>query len=77
MHNAHDVAENYMLQEVYCIFCFFQTLLLSENYYLRKCFIIYRLGNGRLLDVDNPVQVALAYRERLLSFYYRHKIHVS
>ncbi|PWA61862.1 phospholipase-like protein [Artemisia annua] len=41
------------------------------------CIFLYRLGNGKLLDVDNPVQVALAYRERLLRFYYKHKIHVA
>ncbi|PWA49609.1 phospholipase-like protein [Artemisia annua] len=41
------------------------------------CIFLFRLGNGKLLDVDNPVQVALAYRERLLRFYYKHKIHVA
>ncbi|PWA37034.1 phospholipase-like protein [Artemisia annua] len=41
------------------------------------CIFLYRLGNGKLLEVDNPVQVALAYRERLLCFYYRNKIHVA
>ncbi|PWA77753.1 phospholipase-like protein [Artemisia annua] len=40
------------------------------------CILLFRLGNGRPLEFDNPTQAALAYRERLIKFYYKHKIHV-
>ncbi|PWA70285.1 ulp1 protease family, C-terminal catalytic domain-containing protein [Artemisia annua] len=40
------------------------------------CILLYRLGNGRLFEFDSPIQTALAYRERLIKFYYKHKIHV-
>ncbi|PWA93253.1 phospholipase-like, Aminotransferase-like mobile domain protein [Artemisia annua] len=40
------------------------------------CILLFRLGNDRPLEFDNPIQTALAYRERLIKFYYKHKIHV-
>ncbi|GKC23702.1 phospholipase-like protein [Tanacetum coccineum] len=37
-------------------------------------FFLYRLANGLSLDVEDPVQVALAYRERLAQVYFSNKV---
>ena len=39
------------------------------------CIWLYRLAYGKSLAVDNPVQTALAYRERMADFYFKHKVH--
>ncbi|GJY41464.1 hypothetical protein Tco_0428734, partial [Tanacetum coccineum] len=37
-------------------------------------FFLYRLAHDISLDVEDPVQAALAYRERMAQFYYNHKV---
>lgn len=37
------------------------------------CIFLYRLSHGLSLDVDDPVDVALAYREKMVRFYYKHR----
>ncbi|PWA82328.1 F-box domain-containing protein [Artemisia annua] len=39
------------------------------------CIFLYRLSHGKSLDVDNPVQTALAYREHMSSFFYQHRVY--
>ena len=41
------------------------------------CIFLYRLTHGKSLDVDDPVQVALAYREHMSNFFYQHRVHIS
>ncbi|GJT65386.1 phospholipase-like protein [Tanacetum coccineum] len=38
------------------------------------CLFLYRLVNGIPLAVEDPIQMALAYREKLVKFYFEHKI---
>ncbi|PWA92301.1 phospholipase-like, Aminotransferase-like mobile domain protein [Artemisia annua] len=38
------------------------------------CFFLYRLSHGKSLDVEDPIQVALSYREQMASFYFKHKV---
>ncbi|GJS98141.1 phospholipase-like protein [Tanacetum coccineum] len=38
------------------------------------CLFLYRLANGIPLAVEDPIQMALAYREKLVKFYFEHKI---
>ncbi|GKC50098.1 phospholipase-like protein, partial [Tanacetum coccineum] len=38
------------------------------------CMFLYRLAYGVLLAVDDPVQAALAYREKMIHFYFQHKM---
>ncbi|GJZ59490.1 phospholipase-like, aminotransferase-like mobile domain protein [Tanacetum coccineum] len=38
------------------------------------CLFLYRLVNGIPLVVEDPIQVALAYQEKLVKFYFEHKI---
>ena len=38
------------------------------------CIFLYRLAHGKSLDVDNPVQAALAYREHLAEFFLKHRV---
>ncbi|GJT51345.1 phospholipase-like protein [Tanacetum coccineum] len=38
------------------------------------CIFLYRLAHGISLDVEDPVQAALVYRERMTQFYYNHKV---
>ena len=37
------------------------------------CIFLYRLSHGKVLHVDDPVDVALAYREQMVRFYYSHR----
>ncbi|PWA62759.1 F-box domain-containing protein [Artemisia annua] len=39
------------------------------------CIFLYRLSHGKSLDVDNPVQVTLAYREHMSRFFYQHRVY--
>ena len=39
------------------------------------CIFLYRLAHGKSLDVDNPVQTALAYREHMARFFYQHRVY--
>ncbi|PWA85727.1 F-box domain-containing protein [Artemisia annua] len=39
------------------------------------CIFLYRLAYGKSLEVDNPVQAALAYRERMANLYFKHRVH--
>ncbi|GJR85107.1 phospholipase-like protein [Tanacetum coccineum] len=38
------------------------------------CLFLYRLAYGILLDVEDPIQTALAYREKMTKFFFEHKI---
>nr|GEW22793.1 phospholipase-like protein [Tanacetum cinerariifolium] len=38
------------------------------------CMFLYRLAYGVTLAVDDPVQAALAYREKMIRFYFKHKM---
>ncbi|GJZ81580.1 phospholipase-like protein [Tanacetum coccineum] len=38
------------------------------------CIFLYRLTHGLSLDVEDPFEVALAYREKMLRLYFSHKI---
>ena len=38
------------------------------------CIFLYRLSHGKSLDVDDPVQAAISYREQLSRFYLKHKV---
>ncbi|GKC11191.1 phospholipase-like protein, partial [Tanacetum coccineum] len=38
------------------------------------CIFLYRLAHGLSLDVEDPFEVALAYREKMLRLYFSHKI---
>ncbi|PWA64404.1 phospholipase-like protein [Artemisia annua] len=37
------------------------------------CIIMYRLCHNQPLDVDDPLQIALAYLERMLEYFWKHK----
>lgn len=37
------------------------------------CILLYRLCRGLPLEVDDPLQTALAYRERILQYFWKHK----
>ena len=37
------------------------------------CIFLYRLSHGISLHVDDPVDVAIAYREKMVRFYYNHR----
>lgn len=37
------------------------------------CINLYRLSHGVSLEVDDPVNFALAYREQMLRFFFEHK----
>ena len=37
------------------------------------CIFLYRLSHGISLHVDDPVDVALVYREKMVRFYYNHR----
>ena len=41
------------------------------------CIFLYRLSHGKSLDVDNPVQAALAYREQMSRLFYQHRVYCS
>lgn len=41
------------------------------------CIFFYRLTHNLPLMVDDPVQFALAYREQMIDFYWKHKKVVS
>ena len=34
------------------------------------CIFLYRLAHGKSLAADNPIQAALAYRERMANFFF-------
>ncbi|GJR47675.1 phospholipase-like, aminotransferase-like mobile domain protein [Tanacetum coccineum] len=38
------------------------------------CLFLYRLAHGIPLAVEDPIQMALAYREKMVKFYFEHKI---
>ncbi|GJW49970.1 phospholipase-like protein [Tanacetum coccineum] len=38
------------------------------------CIFLYRLAHDISLDVEDPIDVALAYREKIVRFYFSHKI---
>ncbi|PWA72848.1 F-box associated interaction domain-containing protein [Artemisia annua] len=38
------------------------------------CIFLYRLSNGKRLAVENPVQAALAYREHMANFFFKHRV---
>ncbi|GJR01358.1 phospholipase-like protein [Tanacetum coccineum] len=38
------------------------------------CIFLYRLAQGISLDVEDPIDVALAYCEKIVRFYFSHKI---
>ncbi|GJT59921.1 putative reverse transcriptase domain-containing protein [Tanacetum coccineum] len=38
------------------------------------CLFLYRLAHGIPLAVEDPIQIALAYREKMVKFYFEHKI---
>nr|GEU43826.1 phospholipase-like protein [Tanacetum cinerariifolium] len=38
------------------------------------CLFLYRLAHGIPLAVEDPIQMALAYREKMVKFYFDHKI---
>nr|GEV41846.1 phospholipase-like protein [Tanacetum cinerariifolium] len=38
------------------------------------CMFLYRLANGIPLALDDPLQSALAYHEKLIHFYFKHKM---
>nr|GEX07651.1 phospholipase-like protein [Tanacetum cinerariifolium] len=38
------------------------------------CMFLYRLLNGIPLALDDPLQSALAYQEKLIHFYFKHKM---
>lgn len=38
------------------------------------CIFLYRLAYGMSLDVEDPVQAALAYREQMTDFFFKHRV---
>nr|GFA06657.1 phospholipase-like protein [Tanacetum cinerariifolium] len=38
------------------------------------CLFLYRLAHGIQLDVEDPIQTILAYREKMINFFFDHKI---
>ncbi|PWA71872.1 ulp1 protease family, C-terminal catalytic domain-containing protein [Artemisia annua] len=38
------------------------------------CIFLYRLSHGKRLAVENPVQAALAYREHMANFFFKHRV---
>nr|GEV44001.1 phospholipase-like protein [Tanacetum cinerariifolium] len=38
------------------------------------CLFLYRLAYGIPLAVEDPIQMALAYREKMVKFYFEHMI---
>ena len=40
------------------------------------CILLYRLAYNKSLDVLDPIETALAYRERMAQFFWRYKISV-
>lgn len=38
------------------------------------CIFLYRLSHCKSLDVEDPIQAALSYREQLARFYLKHKV---
>lgn len=38
------------------------------------CIFLYRLAFGMSLDVKDPIQAALAYREQMAMFFFRHRV---
>ena len=38
------------------------------------CILLYRLSHKIPLDVDDPISFVLAYRERLIDFFWKYKI---
>nr|GEU71284.1 phospholipase-like, aminotransferase-like mobile domain protein [Tanacetum cinerariifolium] len=38
------------------------------------CLFLYRLAHGIPLDVEDPIQTVLAYREKVINFFFDHKI---
>ncbi|GJV41631.1 hypothetical protein Tco_1420071 [Tanacetum coccineum] len=38
------------------------------------CMFLYRLAYGVPLGVDDPVHAALAYHEKMIRFYFQHKM---
>lgn len=41
------------------------------------CLFLYRLCHNLPLMVENPVQAALAYRERMLDYFWKHRVEVK
>ncbi|GKB70902.1 phospholipase-like, aminotransferase-like mobile domain protein [Tanacetum coccineum] len=44
------------------------------DYGVFVCLFLYRLAHGIPLDVKDPIQTALAYREKMINFFFDHKI---
>ncbi|GJX72257.1 phospholipase-like protein [Tanacetum coccineum] len=44
------------------------------DYGLWVCIFLYRLSHNIPLEVDDPISFALAYRERLIKFYWKYKM---
>ncbi|GKA31149.1 hypothetical protein Tco_0717454 [Tanacetum coccineum] len=44
------------------------------DYGVFLCMFLYRLANDIPLALDDPLQSALAYREKLIHFYFKHKM---
>ncbi|PWA42179.1 F-box domain-containing protein [Artemisia annua] len=40
------------------------------------CIFLYRLSHGISLDVGDPIQAALSYREQMARFYFKHKVSI-
>ncbi|GKC97026.1 phospholipase-like protein, partial [Tanacetum coccineum] len=47
---------------------------LFGDYGVFVCVFLYRLAHGIPLAVEDPIQMALAYREKMVKFYFEHKI---
>ncbi|GJW28061.1 phospholipase-like, aminotransferase-like mobile domain protein [Tanacetum coccineum] len=44
------------------------------DYGVFVCLFLYRLAHGILLDVEDPIQTALAYQEKMINFFFNHNI---
>nr|GEY90189.1 phospholipase-like protein [Tanacetum cinerariifolium] len=44
------------------------------DYGVFVCLFLYRLAHGIPLDVEDPIQTVLAYREKKINFFFDHKI---
>nr|GEW15289.1 phospholipase-like protein [Tanacetum cinerariifolium] len=77
--NEHGVLENKGIAvETYDIKYMFPKVVRQANDYgdcgVWVCIFLYRLSRNLSLTVDAPLQTALAYRERMLQYFWRHKI---
>ncbi|GJW61522.1 phospholipase-like protein [Tanacetum coccineum] len=77
--NEHEVLQSKGIAvEIYEIKYMFPKVVRQADDYgdcgVSGCIFLYRLSRNLPLIVDDPLQTALAYRERMLQYFWRHKI---